>query len=351
MKRIIISAGYMGSGSSAITDLVSEYKDCRNDHASFEYVLLHCPGGLFDLEDKLLRGNNAIRSDEALRTFRTTMKQLYDKKYWWVGHYKNVISPQFMKITDDFLSEITQFHFKGYWYYHENADAKMIAKLIIQKPFIILLGKFRHFPKITKYDGSMYFSYVKPEVFYQAAKKYIYQVVDLISRGDENVILDQFLLPFNLHRIDNYFNDDVYAIVVERDPRDVFVLNKYIWGSKNISVPFPLEAEAFCDFYASMRESEIKTESKKVLRIHFEDLIYQYETTISNIEQFLHFTPEEHVQKKNRFKPELSIKNTQLFRNENYQAEIKIIEEKLGKYLYPFPYEVENAVKDTVEFD
>lgn len=67
--KVIIPTGYMGSGSSAITDLASEYSECSNLHKSYEYVFLHCPNGLFDLEDKLLTGNNALRSDEALRSF------------------------------------------------------------------------------------------------------------------------------------------------------------------------------------------------------------------------------------------------------------------------------------------
>ncbi len=66
--------------------------DCQNEYKSYEYVLLHCPNGLFDLEDKLLIGNNAIRSDmEAIRSFELQMKKLYDKKYWWVGNYKKLL--------------------------------------------------------------------------------------------------------------------------------------------------------------------------------------------------------------------------------------------------------------------
>ena len=80
MTRIIVPTGYMGSGSSAITDLVVEFKYCQNEYKSYEYVLLHCPNGLFDLEDKLLIGNNAIRSDEAIRSFELQMKKLYDRK-------------------------------------------------------------------------------------------------------------------------------------------------------------------------------------------------------------------------------------------------------------------------------
>ena len=114
MKCIIVRTGYMWSGCSAITDLVAEFKDCQNEYKSYEYVLLHCPNGLFDLEDKLLIGNNAIRSDEAIRCFERQMKKLYDKKYWWVGNYKKIISPNFMKITDDFIKNIQQFYFRQF---------------------------------------------------------------------------------------------------------------------------------------------------------------------------------------------------------------------------------------------
>lgn len=60
----------MGSGSSAVTDLLSEYSNVNCKNGDFEYVFLHCPDGVFDLEDKLLKGNNIIRSDDAIRKFK-----------------------------------------------------------------------------------------------------------------------------------------------------------------------------------------------------------------------------------------------------------------------------------------
>ena len=65
----------------------------------------------------------------------------------------------------------------------------------------------------------------------------------------------------------------------------------------------------------------------------------------------LGFSKEDHINKKSRFNPELSIKNTQLFNNVIYKDEIKIIENELKEYLYDFPYSLENQVKDTVEFE
>lgn len=241
MKKIIVPTGYMGSGSSAITDLISEFRDCQNEFKTYEYVLLHCPNGLFDLEDKLLIGNNAIRSDEAIRSFENQMQKLYNKKFWWVGNYQKIISSNFMKITEEYINNIQEFNFPGYWYTHEEVNTKMFFKLLVRKPLKILTRNKVRFNKILKYSDGMRISYVDSKKFYEESHKYIYKIIEEISKGKENIILDQFLLPFNLFRVDNYFDDKLRVIVVARDPRDVFIINKYIWQQKQICVPFPLE--------------------------------------------------------------------------------------------------------------
>lgn len=352
MDRIIVSTGYMGSGSSAITDLVAEFKDCQNEFKSYEYVLMHSPNGVFDLEDKLLLGNNAIRSDEAIRTFRCHMKKLYDKKFWWVGNYKNIIGEDFMQITDEYISSLINFNYDGFWYMHEEVNFKMFMKLLIRKPIkLITLNKFKFKNKVLKYNDGMKICLPTPKEFYSKSQKYIYNIIEKISRGSKNVILDQFLLPFNLYRVDNYFDDKLKVIVVERDPRDVFILNKYIWPERNICIPVPTNVEEFCEYYKRMRKSEIKTDSKKVLRVKFEDLIYNYDKELNKIKKFLNFKDSDHINKKSRFNPDLSIKNTQLFNNKKYKKEIQIIEKNLEEYLYKFPYTLNNNVNDTVEFE
>lgn len=350
MKRIIVPTGYMGSGSSAITDLIAEYKDCDNKNQKFEYVFLHCPDGLFDLEDKLLLGNNALRSDEAIRSFEKNMKDLYDRKYWWVGNYKSILSENFNDITKKYIDKITEFNFQGFWYTHEKTNNKMFWKLCFNKLIKIMsLNKIKP-KKVLKYSDGMRISFIKKDEFYKESSKYIYDVINEISK-DDNIILDQLLLPFNLYRVDNYFGDELRVIVVERDPRDVFFLNKYIWQKRNNCIPVPLDVNEFCKFYRNMRESEIITKSNKILRIKFEDLIYQYDKTIDKIEKFMGFTKKDHVKPLSRFNPELSIKNTQIFNAKEYQEEAKIIEKELKEYLYDFPYNVKNDIEKTIDFD
>lgn len=340
----------MGSGSSAVTDLLAEFKDCKNDFRDQEYIFLSCPNGLFDLEDKLLYGNNAIRSDEAIRSFLKIMKDLYDKKFWWVARYDKTAGKQFYAYCEQFIEEITQYHYDGFWYMNEYPNAKMIRRLIMRKPFKILLGRFHTFSRITTYEGQMRIAFMKPQEFYAAANRFIYNVIHMITNNQGNVILDQLLLPFNLYRIDHYFQDDTFVVVVERDPRDVYILNTYSWRKKQLEVPFPTDVHMFCKYYRDMRESEIKKESSKVLRVKFEDLIYQYENTVEKIRNHMKFESSDHIHKKTRFNPEISIANTQLFHGKKYAEEISVIESELSEYLYPFPYKINNSQENSIEF-
>lgn len=95
MNKILVPTGYMGSGSSAVTDILAEIDGCSARNGDFEFVFLHCPNGVFDLEDKLLHGNNAIRSDEALHSFLGTMKQLCTKNTGGSGTITSMSAPVF----------------------------------------------------------------------------------------------------------------------------------------------------------------------------------------------------------------------------------------------------------------
>lgn len=336
MRNIIVPASYMGSGSSAVTDLISEFKNVNNEYGNFEYVFLHCPNGVFDLEDKLLIGNNALRSDEAIHSFLHTMKQLYDKKYWWVGNYKKIIGEEFYSRTINYINELSDFRFNDYWYYQENTNFRMFIKLSFNKIIkLITFGKVK-LKKPLLYKENI-FCYPNNEKFYGITKKYINDVLKMFDSSNNDILLDQLLLPYNLFRIDNYFDNNLKVIVVERDPRDVFLLNKYIWSQKDGTVPFSRDVKEFCKQYKMIRAMEKKNNSSKILRIKFEDLIYKYDETKNTIMKFLGYTEKDHLLPKSKFNPDVSIKNTQLFKNEKYKKEAKYIEKELFEYLYEFP--------------
>lgn len=343
MNKIIIPTGYMGSGSSAITDLIREFDGYDNKNGTFEYVFLHCPDGVFDLEDKLLVGNNAVRSDEAIHSFLCRMKKLYESKLWWVGNYKNVLHKDFLKVTNEYVEELTEYKSDNYWYMQQKPTVSRVIKLGIRKILkIISCGKIV-LPVPLNY-APMRISLVSKNEFYNISKKYICKILQLLGRDENNLVLDQLLLPFNLWRMHNYFDEDVECFVVERDPRDIFIINKYIWYKRDEEVPYPTDSKTYCEYYKKLRSIEKKAESEHVHRIHFEDLIYQYEQTVKQVYEVLGITEDAHVHKREYFNPDISINNTQLFLDEKYADEIQYIEENLKEYLYDFPY---RRVSDT----
>lgn len=338
MNKVVFSVGYMGSGSSAITDLLSEIEGYESANGNFEYVLMHCPNGMFDLEDKLLHGNNALRSDEALHAFYECMFTLYSCKHFGVGDYKHRVGTKFIDYCKDFINELTiSKNSEGYWYFQENPNQIMLVKKAIKKIlFFLSLKKFKGGP-VLRYK-EMWMAYPSDEEFYTAAKSFLNNFFQELGIKEKNLILDQFLLPHNLWRFEHYFDDNCKAIVVDRDPRDVFLLNKYFWKKLKYPIPYSYDVTEFCIHYKKMRECEIKTNNVNILRIHFEDLVYKYNDTIKQIFDFLNIEEKLHIKKKTKLVPEKSLKNTQLFiRDSSFKKEAQYIETHLSEYLYEFP--------------
>ena len=348
MKKYYIITGYMGSGSSAVTDLLSELNGIAVPNGDFEYVFLHTPDGVFDLEDKLLLGNNALRSDEAIHRFLRCMEDLYDKKHYGVGGYDKKISPQFIDYVRNFINHINPIKLDdkvGSWYYTENPTRAMVCLRFLRKGIYLLSGKKIDLPSPVRYKG-MILAFPKADEFYKAAHEFLYSVMEKLRGNNESVVLDQLLLPHNLYRIPRYFDNDAAVIVVDRDPRDVFISNKYFWSKKRLQVPYPTQVDDFCYVYDRIRDISGDMSDKSIIRIHFEDLIYNYEDTIKGLFNKLGLSEDQHVNKKKIFKPEVSIVNTNLANgNEQYKEEAEIIKEKLSKYIYDFPSSSRNNVK------
>lgn len=346
MNKIIIPTGYMESGSSAVTDLISEFRGYEALNGSFEYILLHCPDGVFDLEDKLLIGNNAIRSDEALRTFRKRMYELYHEKFWWPANYKKHIGRNFMDVTDAYIENLVQYQMNAYWYMQEICTFPVFVKLCIRKfIFVITRGKVL-LEKPLQYKP-MQVSFVGPDEFYKKTKQYLNAIFEMLGIKEHHLILDQLLLPFNLYRMDKYFGNNTECFVVERDPRDVFVANKYIKCKTAEIVPYPTEADKFCEYYKRLRQIEKPCNNPHVHRIFFEDLIYRYEESVEMILDILCLDKTAHRKKRKVFNPDRSINNTQMFLKPEYQREIEIIERELEEFLYDFPYKREPCMNQS----
>lgn len=115
-------------------------------------------------------------------------------------------------------------------------------------------------------------------------------------------------------------------------PRDLYLSSQY---SKSPDFKFlpKNDVDAFIIYYRNMRKHKIS--SDRILKINFEEFIYDYDNTINKVESFLHL--KEHERKKQIFDPMKSVNNTQLLRlHPEDEKQIKKIEKELPEYLFPF---------------
>ena len=360
--RLVTIASYMGTGSSAIADVLREFNDVSLcGPIKYEHVLLHIPNGLFDLEEKLLHNNNALRSDEAIRSFKSTMEYLYYNNFGWFGSYQRYIGPRFLEIVDEFVDSISG-SFNGQWYYRTKPMKFSPVDLVLQIGACVLKKRKwsdykGRWGKICKTYDSMvqYYAIPTAEKFYIAAQKFINDYIQLFSPDvkDNTVILaDQLLLPHNLSRVDKYFNRDFRLIIVDRDPRDVFLLNKYFWRPNRCGVPIPMDVKQYCDYFKKIRQIIKPSNTDIVMNLMFEDLVYDYDNICEEIARFIGISNASHTQKRRLFKPENSINNTQVFNGELASpSEQACIEQNLPNYLYKFPYRYSAQKSSMFDYD
>lgn len=339
---IVVPMGYMGSGSSAITDIVQGFEGYKAANGSSEFIFTHCPNGLFDLEDKLLIGNNSLRSDEALHSFLATMEGFCKKNHWWgAAGFTQGIESDFLAAVYAFVNKLVDFELKTPWYYqHDIPVAKVPMRAFSRIMRSITHGAVR-LPTPLRYDDTL-LAFPEPSKFYSCAREFIDSVFTILSSQDSNLILDQFLLPHNLWRFDHYFDEGLVCFVVDRDPRDVFLLNKYIWSVDSVDVPFPQDVDRFCQYYRQMRATENPFRKSNIHRIHFEDLVYRYAETLEMISTALGNPAQRQTM---LFSADQSINNTQLFTLGKYQEEASIIAEALPEFLYEFPFERQPTIE------
>lgn len=346
--------GYFGAGSSAVFDLLLEYSGNRTglkeEVGGYEHNILYYPGGIFDLEDKLLLANDIHRSDEAISTFVREMKRLNDNNFGWYGSFKAMYGNKFNEILDEFISDLSGYEIPVRYYGQCEKVIFNPFKIPLQVAARVLLG--RHIYKWGRqfvYNNavpSMKVTFPTEDEFYGAAKKFVSSYMEMFQdKTAENTIYDRLLLSHNFYRMPNYFGEDFRIINVERDVRDIYILNKYIWKEIHAGIMYPSELSEFIDYWKRTHDMEKPCSDKRILNIRFEDLVYDYEKTVEKIEKHCNLNPDTHIRKQTLFVPEKSIKNTQSFRlKSEWQEEIRELEKAFPQYLYDFLYDIDTSV-------
>lgn len=325
---IISCSGYGNTGSSVLTDLLSEFIECYS-MTDYEFRFLQDYGGITTLEDCLVKSPHRLNSDIALKNF----ERYINKKTNFLNRngYEKFFNNKFKKYSKEYLEELVDIEWDGYWEQYQ-IECSLIREYLYYKiwPRIkkILTGKKTLNEVIPR--KKMYYSNPK-EKFYKITQKYMNKLFSEIYLKNQlnKIVFDQLIPPNNILRYKKFINN-LKVVVIDRDPRDLYIENM-----EKCKEPWiPSDIDKFILHYKLLRQ-DLEHDEKTIIRINFEEFIYDYENTLLKIIKFLDLKKESHIYKKKYFIPEISKKNTKLWiKNTKYNKEIKKIEIELNKYCY-----------------
>lgn len=334
-NKVITCASYGGTGSSVVTDLLKEFDNAKS-FGSYEFTIAHEPNGISDLQHYIVDDFHRIKVDEGIYRFEKNIQKIskvYDANF----------NNKFTLITNDYLNELVSVCWKGNSFTHQDRYSKIeyFIRFSVSDKIQRILHKilrrstgYEFVPRFPKMD--MKLPSCTKEQFLNITRKYTESIFDVANdNGYEYIVFDQLVPPTNTSRYINYFND-LKIIVVDRDPRDLYLLNKMFWKEGWIPTD---NVEDFIQYFNIIRDplKYEKDDEDKVLRVKFEDLVLKYDESIDCITKFIGISKESHIYKKKFFNPEVSIKNLKLWKKyKDYDEDIKIIEQKLSEYIYNY---------------
>lgn len=340
--RFIATSGYYGTGSSAITDLVSEYDSVINPtNTDFELQFFFGNDGVLKLYNALVV--NRLFQEYAIRDFRESCYRV--AKIGYKMNYEKYFEGRFIEYSERYLSEI-----QGDFYadlnpgldYNHLGGIRLFLFRVVNK-IVNVYNVIRN--KLVKTDTCdlsiqvfnpripIYFYNISKEEFVAATKKYFIDLFKPISEGKDIVMVDGLIQKEVMPWYEVFF-DDIRVVLVNRDPRDIFLSLKYVWKSGIVPIK---DVHVFCKWYRLSRTMFDAPDCKIVKRIWFEDLIYKYDDTVAELEKFLGLNAEDHVRIKQRLNPEISVKNTKLWEKYTNESDsISIIEKELPEWIYHY---------------
>lgn len=328
---IIGACGYGATGSSIITDFLREFDDVQV-FDDFEFTFTYRVDGVEDLEYHLMKQYaKSISGDAAIKRFVEAANYIKTPLI-----HKPTDKETYLKIVDKYVSSITQTKFKGM----ESIDVisgnvpRNIINLGMKKVVLPRLIENRKKRASFGWPNRDIYISIEPDNFYEASKEYIKDILRAMGADlSKTIVLDQ---PFEGNAPWNSFKffDEPRAIIVDRDPRDLYLEAKHTLIAEGRFIPRQ-DVLSFCEYYRRIRTKRPTKDTENILILKFEDLIYNYEEATSKIIKFCKLG--EHVRKKQYFNPSRSVNNTQLIRKyPEDESAIRQIEGELEEYLYPF---------------
>ena len=332
----IAVSGFFSSGSSAVIDLLKEFKNTYECTA--EIRIIKDPYGISQLEQALVHHWELLNSSAAIHDFLWLCK-VYNRTGGrllspaGLSYGKN-ISPDFLNITHEYIDALTDYKYISDFYYQKikKPYLKFITDRIRYGIEVYSKGKIR---SANRRNELAYFSHPTEEQFYNATKDYLKRlfekcIPDNVEKGF--ILLDQAISTNDAGAIDRYF-DNGKLIIVDRDPRDMYVEDVEIWRENLDNDTTSADAgRRYVLRHKALRQSI--PEAANVLVVRFEDLIRNYDEESKRIMAFVGFEENDHIESHKYLKPELSAKNIGVWKRyyEKYKDAIDVLSEMLPEY-------------------
>jgi hypothetical protein len=333
LNRLIVTCtGYGGTGSSAITDLLKEF-DNGFSLGNAELWFLQGYDGVSDLEYFLIDGNHRSKVNLAIKRFK-----IYVNEY--NGLYSKYFGNKYKEYSDDYIEALTDAKFKKSISYYEidSAVHKFLlfrASPLLQKVIAKFFKKdFKEFSPYIPIEDKVY-SIPNRERFYKITSDYTTKLFDAIDNNYNFIAVDQLVPAMNAGRYLNYVNN-LKIIIVDRDPRDLFLLNELHW-KKAAYICDTTNVDEFITWYRAIREHrKFEEKNENIIYIMLEDLIYNNDKTLELVCNFLNIDRNDHVRKGHFFRPDASMKHTKIWKKfPEYRAkDVNKIQKELYEYCF-----------------
>jgi hypothetical protein len=314
MKTIItIGTGY--SGSSAIYDFLKKTKKFVDPFPDREFSLTYDPGGLVDLEDKVLKARSINQVNFVIKQFQKNL-YYYTNADNAVKPGKNFPNKKKLKyLFGEYINKITEFKYIG-----ESTFMKHQGNF-----FSYLKSKF--YEKLNLKRKKEIISLVDHKEFKEETQKFLNKLF-FEDEKTSNIILDQGGSIIDIFNSTKFYKNP-RIILIYRDPRDIFSEFK-----QKSAYSYPKEdVKIFCKWYEKLIKSidDQNFQNINILKINFEDFVLNHENTVKKISEFI--LEDIHAPIDN-FDLERPKSNLLKFKNLLNDLEVSTIEKLLGKYLY-----------------
>lgn len=355
---IIGTTGFGESGSSALTNILEEFECVSTIKGGATFECKFFSNNLFQLETAL---RNQLFVNAAVKEMLYQAKLASNDQFYITNFGKDF----FFNSTMEYIKTVT-----GSWLggMYSERDADLIPKEEIKN---FKRARFL-FDNLYKNKYELYEQYYwRPSFqtlteqyygkfdneFYKKTQAYTSKIFTPIAQNKRFILVDALFRPESvIHELNWFLN--AKCLIGDRDPRDLYVINKMYKGEPYLPT---WTVETYIDWFRTYRSCNKRNAeySDTILQLKFEDLIYDYEESLTKIKKFLNLKDSEHTKKRQIFIPEKSQTNTQVFRKyPQYAKDIEKIEKELPEFCYPYsetqirhflPEEIKGENRETLE--